>query len=130
MNIPDEELQDKIGRGESPVHGQDHEVIAYQRVFTALSKQQETTLPGHFADKVISKLEERGKVPVLNDTHWLLIGQAAITVILVVALFITSLIFEVSLLGSILTHWGIIISGAAIFIFISFLERKLVRELF
>ena len=71
----EEELQSKIHNNESELDKTDPEIIAYKRVFQALSTSADYSVPLDFADVVIKKLEARQKRSVLqHDFLWLCLG--------------------------------------------------------
>ena len=90
MSIEDENLQNKIEGGDAPVNG--IEANAYKRVFDALNKEPDFTLPVNFADHVIARMEAKKESSF--DFIWIGAGVAGFIIAAIVSVVLTGFKFN------------------------------------
>src|SRR6185369_2153959 len=88
MNKEDENLQNQFDRGD--FYSKGIEAQAYQKVFDALKREPDYTLPVYFADRLVTLIESKETAKeVSNDKFWLGLGLFSFIITLIIALVLT-----------------------------------------
>ena len=127
MNHTDEDLQKKIDRGVFSDEGIDAQ--AYQKVFEALKREPEYSLPTGFADHIINLVEVKEKTKeVSRDNLWFGLGLLSFIIALVVAFALTDFKLSVGAFRFFSGYPGLIVFGIAFILFLQWLDKKIFRQ--
>jgi hypothetical protein len=127
MNHTDEDLQKKFGEGNFRAEGIDAQ--AYQKVFDALKKEPEFTLPVYFADRLMNLIESKEKSKEISrDKFWFGLGLFSFVIALIVAFALTEFKFSVGVFHFVAGYPGLIIFGIAFIGILNWLDKKIIRK--
>lgn len=127
MTPYEEELQKNIESGHVPLND-DPDAKAYQQVFNVLKKEPDVMLSASFADKVLSKIEDRRSSSLVKDYVWLITGLVLICVVFVVAVYLSGLRPALGFLEAIAGYKGIFIFGALFIGFLQWIDKLLIKH--
>ena len=128
MNQFEEELQKNIEKGEVPT-GEDLDVRAYQEVFRALKKDPGYQLSSGFAERVVSKLNERQNRFLSSDYFWFLSGLLFVLITSIITLMFTNFRLDLGFLSVMSDYTGLVVFGAIFIVFLNWLDKRLIRRL-
>jgi hypothetical protein len=127
MNRQNEELQNKFDREE--FSGEDIDAQAYQKVFDALKREPEYTLPVYFADRLITLIESKEKAKeVSRDKLWLGLGLFSFIVALAIALALTDFKLSVGVFHFVAGYPGLILFGIAFIVLLNWIDKKIIQK--
>ena len=128
MNHSDEELQNKIDRNDFTGEGIDAQ--AYQKVFDAVKREPEFTLPVYFADRLITLIESKEKAKeVSNDNLWLGLGFFLFAVASIVVFGLTDFKMSVGAFEFFAGYPGLIVFAIAFILLLNWLDKKVIRKI-
>ena len=127
MNYTDEDLQKKFDDGNYPGEGIDAQ--AYQKVFDALKKEPEFTLPVYFADRLVNLIESKEKSrEISRDNFWLGLGLFSFVIAFIVAFTFIELKLTVGVFQFFASYPGLILFGIAFIGLLNWLDKKIIRK--
>jgi hypothetical protein len=128
MNNKDEELLNQFEGGNLPNEGIDAQ--AYQKVFDALKREPEYTLPVYFADRLVTLIESKEKAKeVSRDNFWLGLGLFSMVITLIVAFALTEFKVSVGIFQFFAGYPGLAVFGIAFILLLNWLDKKIVRKM-
>ncbi len=127
MNYTDEDLQKKFDDGNFPLDSIDAQ--AYHKVFDALNREPEYTLPVYFADRLLTLIESKGKArEIPSDNFWLGLGLFSFIIALIVAFILTGFKLSVGAFRFFAGYPGLIIFGIAFILVLNWVDKKIIRK--
>lgn len=123
MNRNEEELQKLIEAGDSP-----GDAIAYKKIFTALSKSPEVSLPHDFADKIVSRVIENQKQSDARDLFWLGTGLFSLLVAFIGTIVYTGFRLNLGFLEEMSGYSGLFVFGVAFIILLHWVDRRILSS--
>lgn len=126
MSQFEEELQKKIETGEVPPE-EDFDAKAYQEIFRVLKQEPGYHLSARFAEKVISKVNEKQNRALSKDYFWFFTGVFFFLLTSVITLMFVNLRLDLGFLKVMSDYKGLAAFGAAFIILINWLDKRLVR---
>jgi hypothetical protein len=124
---PDEELQKKFDDGDSPVEGVDGQ--AYQKVFDALKREPDYSLPVYFADRLVNLIESKeNSKEISRDNLWLGLGLFSLLIALVVAFALTGFKLSVGVFQFFAGYPGLIAFAIAFIGILNWVDKKILRK--
>ena len=127
MKTTDEDLQEQFDQEKYPEDSVDAQ--AYQKVFEALGRQPEYTLPVYFADRLVNLIEAKEKTKeVSRDNLWLGLGLLAFGIALVVTFVLTEFKISFGAFQFIAGNAGFIAFGLAFILMLNWVDRKIIRK--
>ncbi|MEX1239798.1 MAG: hypothetical protein WEB30_08775 [Cyclobacteriaceae bacterium] len=127
MNPYEEEMQEKLERGQKPA-GDGLDVKAYQAVFQALKKDPRYDLRPDFAERVAGRVMRRGKSGFSKDYMWFGAGIFFLIIALIGTILYTGFRFDLGFLKVMSDYKGLAVFGIAFVVFLNWLDKKLVKE--
>ena len=127
MNLHEEEMQEKLERGET-MPGDELDVKAYQAVFRALKKDPGYELRADFATRMADMVMSRPKVGFSKDYLWLGAGILVLVTAMIGTILYTGFRFDFGFLNVMSEYKGLAAFGIAFIIFLNWLDKKLIRE--
>ena len=128
MNPKDEALQKQIERRDFPAEGID--AHAYQKVFDALSREPEYTLPVYFADRLVTLIESKEKAKEISrDNFWLVLGLFSLLIALLVAFVMTDFKLSFGAFQFLAGYPGLIFFGFAFIALLNWVDKKIIRKI-
>jgi len=127
MNNKDEELQKQFDEGNFLANTVDAQ--AYQKVFVALKREPEYTLPVYFADRLVTLIESKEKAKeVSRDNFWLGLGLFSFVITLIVAFALTDFKPSFGAFRFFAGYPGLVFFGIAFILFLNWLDKKIIRK--
>src|SRR5687768_6870975 len=127
MNPYEEEMQEKLERGETPA-GDGLDVKAYQAVFQALKKDPGYELQPDFAARVADRVMKGQKGGFSKDYLWFGAGILFLIIALVGTILYTGFRFDFGFLNAMSDYKGLAIFGIVFVLLLNWLDKKLVKE--
>ncbi len=127
MKMSEEEIQNKLMKGEYPKGLSESEINSYRHVFHALSKEQVYDLEPDFADRVVDRLATRAETSFPHETLWFILSIAGVGIALAVTLYLTEFKIDLSFLNIFSGYWMFFVFGVALVVIIQIIDKKLVR---
>jgi hypothetical protein len=128
MNPEDEALQKQFECGDFPAEGID--AHAYQKVFDALKREPEFTLPVYFADRLVTLLESREMAKETSrDNFWLGLGLFSFVIALLVAFALTGFKLSAGAFQFLAGYPGFIIFGIAFIALLNWVDKRVIRKI-
>jgi hypothetical protein len=124
MNLPDEELQKNIEKGQPAADTLDSR--AYKTVFGALAKEP-YRLPADFTDNVINRIESQGSL--LKDYLWFGLGLLTFIAGAVLAVRKTSFKLDFGAFKFISGYTGLILFALSFIVLIHLVDKRFLRTL-
>ncbi len=127
MKTTDEDLQRQFDKGDFSAEGIDAQ--GYHKVFDALNKEPEFSLPMNFVDKMMAKIESREKSKETSrDNLWLGLGLFSFFIAFIVAAVLTGFKISVGAFEFFSSHYGLVFFGAAFIALLNWLDKKIVKK--
>jgi hypothetical protein len=127
MNNKDEELQKQFDEGNFSADGVDAQ--AYQKVFDALKREPEYTLPVYFADRLVTLIESKEKVKeISSDKFWLGLGLFSLVISLIVALALTNFKLSFGAFRFFAGYPGLVVFGIAFILVLNWIDKRIIRK--
>ncbi len=127
MKTLDEGLQKQFESGIIPNDG--IESHAYQKVFDALKREPEYSLPLNFADRMMALVESKEKAKeVSRDNLWLGLGISSFLIALIVAFVLTGFKFSFGAFQFFSGYYGLVIFGIGFILLLNWVDKKVVRK--
>lgn len=124
MEMKDEHLQSEIEKsGEA---GDSLDAHAYKRVFDALRKEPDFSLPANFADRVVQAVSATKESS--RDTLWLVLGITLFIAAATIAIVLTGFRPDVGVFRFLAGYPGLIVFGLAFILSLQWVDRRLVRH--
>ncbi|MEJ0054494.1 MAG: hypothetical protein WDN75_01905 [Bacteroidota bacterium] len=123
MSIIDENLQNEIERGDASING--IEAKAYRRVFDALKKEPDFSLPANFADHVIVRMEARKESS--RDFLWMGAGVVGFVIAAIISVLLTNFKFDFGVFKFMAGYPGLVAFGVVFILGLQWLDKKLIR---
>jgi hypothetical protein len=123
MKLTDEELQNRIEKGQS---AEDPDASIYQRVFSALKKEPDFSLPTNFSDVVINRIEVT-KPQASNDNLWLGLGVFGFVLATVITIVLTGFTPGVGAFTFLSGYSGLLFFGVMFILALHFFDKKFIR---
>jgi len=128
MNDKDEDLQQQFDRGD--FHAEGIEAQVYQKVFDALKREPEFTLPVDFADRLVTLVEEKERVrEISRDNFWLGLGLFSMVITLIVAFALTEFKLSVGIFQFFSGYPGLVSFGTAFILLLNWIDKKIIRKI-
>jgi hypothetical protein len=127
MNRYEEDLQKNIEAGQSP-EGDELDIKAYQRVFSALKNEPETKLSHDFSERIVFRIKEKQKRDASRDMFWLVAGIFFLVITFIVAIVMTGFKPDFGFLNDISGYTGVFVFGAAFIGMLSWLDKRLISH--
>lgn len=125
----EEEIQKKIqDNAIQEIDKDDPDVIAYLRVFRALPKTREYSVPERFAETVIRKLERKQKrIFLLHEYMWLTAG--ILLLVTAGAYTVTRLDFKIDFgFLNAFSYKGVLVFGIFFIAMLNYIDRRVIRK--
>jgi hypothetical protein len=123
----EEELQKEFEQGNFSADGIDAQV--YQKVFDALKREPEYTLPVYFADRLVTLIESKEKAKeISHDNFWLGLGLLSFVITLIVALALTNFKLSFGAFEFFAGYPGLVAFGIAFILVLNWIDRKVIRK--
>lgn len=127
MNNKDEELQKQIDL--ESISGDGVDAQAYQKVFDALTREPEYTLPVYFADRMISLIESKETAKEISrDNFWLGLGLFSFVIASIVAIVLTGFRPSFGAFQFFAGYPGLVCFGIAFVILLNWIDKKIIRK--
>jgi len=127
MNQSDEDLNKQFDRGDFSGEGIDAQ--ASQKIFDALKREPEYTLPVYFADRLLTLIESKEKAKEISrDNLWLGLGLFFLVVALIVAFVLTDFKASVGAFRFLAGYGGLIFFGVSFILVLHWVDKKIVRK--
>jgi len=123
MNLPDEELQNRIERGNFSDDTLDQK--AYQQVFASLKKEP-YVLPSSFADQVINRIENKSTLS--KDYLWFGLGLLLLVGGAIFAAVQSDFKLNFGVLRLPSGYTGLIVFGLAFILLLHYLDKQLIQR--
>ena len=127
MNLPDEELQNRINGNEEPEGYPESEIKSYQYIFRALRKEPEYRLLENFAEKIVEQVSAKNKTSLWIEHIWLFLSIPGIIIIYITAILITGLKINFKFPESLSGSWGYLLLGVVLLTLVQIIDRKYIR---
>lgn len=128
MKQKDEDLQKEFDRGGISSEGIDAQ--AYQKVFEALRREPEYTLPIYFSDRLITLIESKEKMKeVSRDNLWLGLGLFSLVIALIVAFVLTDFKASVGAFRFFAGYPGLVFFGIFFILLLHWVDKKILRKM-
>lgn len=127
MNPYEEEIQDKLERGQTP-GGDGLDIKAYQAVFRALKKDPGYALPPDFAGRVAARVAQKQERGYSKDYFWFGAGIFFLVICFIATVVYTGFRFDFGFLKMMSDYKGLALFGVTFIALLNWLDRKLVRE--
>jgi hypothetical protein len=124
MNVDDEQLQSDAEKG-LPTDEMDSK--AYRLVFAALRKEPEYRMSSSFADRVVSKIQEKQKGSS-SEFFWFGLGIVLLLIAFVVAIAMTGFKIDLGFLSGMSSYYRLFIFGAVFAGFLSWIDRRFIQH--
>jgi uncharacterized membrane-anchored protein len=127
MKKIDEDLQHQFEKGDFSAEGIDSH--AYRKVFNALQKEPNFSLPTNFADKLVAQIEalEKSK-DTSRDNWWLGLGLFSFFIAFIIAAIFSGFKPSAGAFGFFSGHSGLVVFGVAFIVLLNWLDKKVVRK--
>jgi hypothetical protein len=127
MKQSDEDLNEQFDRGDFSGDGIDAQ--ASQKIFDALKREPEYTLPVYFADRLLTLIESKEKAKeVSRDNLWLGLGLFSFVIALIVAFVVTDFKASVGTFQFFAGYQGLIFFGIFFILVLHWLDKKILRK--
>ena len=127
MKSSDDELQNQFDQGNYTADGIDGQ--AYQKVYSALKREPDYTLPVYFADRLLSRIESEEKVKETSrDNWWLGLGLLSFVIVLIVSLVLTDFQPSAGAFQFLAGHAGLISFGLGFILLLNWIDKKVIRK--
>ena len=120
--MKDEDIQQRVEQGN---HSDDRETRAYVRIFDALNREPDFSLPVSFASRVASRVMA-GRSS--RDIYWLYAGLAACVMAMLVAVLMTGFKLDFGAFKFISGYPGFITFAIAFVAALQWLDKSIVRK--
>jgi hypothetical protein len=127
MSGYEEELQKRIESNKS-LSESDVDTKAYRQVFRALEREPEFSLPPSFADKVLSRIEQKKSGSLSNEYFWLIMGLVLSVVVFGITLVVADFKMTFGFLNAVSSYKGLFIFGLLFIFLFQYLDKKLIRD--
>jgi FtsH-binding integral membrane protein len=119
MNLPDEELQSNLEKGQPADDSIDSR--AYQKIFDTLKKEP-YTLPYSFADNVLYRMESKKNLS--KDYFWFGIGLLAFAVAAVIAAVLANFRLDLGAFKFIRGYRGLFLFAVAFIALLHYIDKR------
>ncbi len=127
MKNSDEELQRKLEQGIIPNDGMDSQ--AYQKVFDALTREPDFSLPASFADHILNLVESKEKArEATRDTLWFGLGLTSFLMATFAAFYLTDFKLSTGAFRFVSGYAGLITFGLLFVLLLHWVDRKIVHR--
>jgi hypothetical protein len=127
MSEKEEELQKNLEEGKTPI-GDDLNVMAYQRVFSALKNEPPIFLHTSFADQVIGMVERNQRKNTFREYFWIAIGTFLLLSALATSIMLTDFNISAGVFSGLSSYKGLLIFGVSFIGVLHWLDRRLLKN--
>lgn len=127
MNRNEEELQKSVEAGHT-VEGSLPDVVAYEKVFSALRELPEVSLSHNFADKIVARVIEKQKRSDARDLFWFGMGMFFLLVAFIGTIIYTGYRVSLGFLEEMSGYSGLFVFGVAFIILLNWIDKRILSS--